>query len=97
MAIVNKIKEKLKTPSMSQIIMTEDVISLMKVVQFLSVALQLMHDNAWHYEEGYDETDMCKRNIRALKSADVPEYCGKWDMEEENDGSTGTDSDKEGA
>lgn len=65
------------------------------VLSFVANSLKAIHDNAWHYEEGYDETDICKTNIRALKAAGVAEYCGKW--EEDEDGSTGTDNDKEGA
>lgn len=68
-------------------------VASLKVLNFVATALKLMHDNAWHYEEGYDESDMCKRNLKALKAAKVAEYCGKW--EDESDAGTGVDNDKE--
>lgn len=57
-----------------------------RVLNFVAHSLKAMHDNAWHHEEGYDETDMCRRNIKALKAAGVAEYCGKEDEDEQNNG-----------
>ena len=56
-----------------------------KIVNFLASALKDTHDHLWHWHEGYDETDMFKRNIRALKAAGVAEYCGKWEDDEDGE------------